>query len=101
MTIAIGIRRADLVAPIKAEANRRIEVVMPEYTQRNVLAQGILAVTTYGADPAAWPPELQAVNTDAQAKWAQIVAIRTASNEIEAMTPIPADYTNDQYWPET
>lgn len=30
---------------------------------------------------------------------AAIEAIRAASNTLEAMTPVPADYTNDSRWP--
>lgn len=31
-------------------------------------------------------------------KFAQINAIRAKSDELEAMDPIPADYTDDSYW---
>ncbi|RYG84111.1 MAG: hypothetical protein EON59_13490 [Alphaproteobacteria bacterium] len=86
------------VADVKAEAGRRIEEIMPSYKQRNSMAAGLEAMMTYGTDPAAWPPEVQAVNNQAQAAWAAIKAIRAKSDEIEAMAPIPADFRDDGYW---
>jgi hypothetical protein len=32
--------------------------------------------------------------------WNRIKAIRAASDEIEAMNPIPRDYQDDKHWPE-
>lgn len=34
-----------------------------------------------------------------EAVLAERAAIRTRSNEIEAMVPIPADFASDQHWP--
>jgi len=33
-----------------------------------------------------------------EAVWESIQSIRTKSDEIEAMSPIPADYKDDSYW---
>ncbi len=85
---------------VKAEACRRIEAILPDYKQRNVLAFGLEAVMTYGSDPADWPAGLRAVNADMQAKWAAIKLIRARSDELEAMNPIPADYRADRHWSE-
>lgn len=79
--------RAAVVASVKAEAERRILAIMPEWKQRNSLAQGLAAATTYGFDPEAWPAELQAEYAAVMAQWAQIKAIRAASNSIEASAP--------------
>lgn len=84
---------------VKAEAGRRIEAIMPDYKQRNVLAFGLETVMAYGADPSQWPEPLQQVNAEMQAKWEAIKAIRARSNEIEAMDPIPTDFRNDKHWP--
>lgn len=83
---------------VKAECQRRILAVMPEYAQRNTLAAGQAAVMQYGADPADWPPELQARQQAAMQAWAEIERLRARSNEIEAMDPIPADLTDDALW---
>lgn len=95
---AADLRVADIAA-VKLEANRRIEAIMPDFKQRNALALGMETVMTYGADPAVWPPQLQQLNGAMLAKWAAIKAIRTKSDEIEAMDPIPADFRDDTYWP--
>lgn len=84
---------------VKAEAERRILAVMPEWKQRNALAAGQAAVMAHGSDPAMWPPELQAEHTAAMAAWAAINAIRASSDVLEAMDPIPADYAADYHWP--
>lgn len=84
---------------VKAEAARRIDVIMPDYQQRNALAMGLEATQLHGADPANWPADLQALNSAIQSKWATIKAIRAASNVVEAMEPIPDDFCSDSYWP--
>lgn len=89
---------APTVALVKAEAERRILAIMPEYQQRNVMALALETIQQHGPDPAQWPSQLQAINTAAMAKWTQIKALRAKSDEIEGMSPIPADYKNDEYW---
>lgn len=62
---------------VKAEAGRRIELVMPAW---------MVARHVSGGKPI--PPEV----ADAAE------AIRSASGTLEAMEPIPADYTDDKWW---
>jgi hypothetical protein len=83
---------------VKAEAGRRIELIMPDYKQRNALAMNAEAMQLYGADPKGWPTELQQMNTSLMAQWAEIKHLRSRSNEIEKLDPIPLDYTDDKYW---
>jgi len=90
---------APTAGDVKAEAERRILAIMPEYRQRNTLALFAEAVLKYGADPANWPADLQSANQQAMAVWEAIKAIRSRSDEIEQMTPIPADFAADQNWP--
>ncbi len=89
-----------VAADIKAEAQRRILSIAPEWKQRNLIAFGVEAIRDYGADVSAWPADLQAMNVAAQAIWDAIKAIRTKSDEIEAMEPIPDDFADDSYWSE-
>ena len=99
--IAQFVPPAPMIAEVKAEAARRIEAIMPDYKQRNVMAWGLETMMVYGTDPADWPAQLRAVNDQAQAAWAAIKAIRVRSDEIEAMQPIPADFVADHYWAAT
>lgn len=92
---------APTVSEVKAEAQRRIEAIMPSYKQSNFHAQFAETAMTYGVVPSGWPAELQQVLGAAMAQWAQIKAIRARSNEIEAMNPIPADMRDDSYWSAT
>lgn len=84
---------------VKAEAERRILAIMPEHKQRNSLALGMEMSMEYGSDPANWPAAEQAIQTQVMTAWAAIKAIRAASNTLEAMDPIPADFRADSYWP--
>lgn len=85
-------------ADVKAEAARRIEAIMPDFKQRNVMAWGLETMMAYGTDIADWPAPLQAVHTQAQVAWDAIKAIRVRSDEIEAMTPIPVDFRSEEHW---
>lgn len=82
------------IADVKAEAYRRIVAICPEWKQRNLTAQ-VTQLLRKGetnwtqAETAAWDA--------GQAIWDQIDAIRTKSDEIEGMDPIP-DITKDETW---
>lgn len=64
-------------AAVKAEAGRRILARFPEFKQRNA--------------PRGTP--------GSEAMWDWIDDVRAASNKLEAMTPIPADFAADKHWP--
>lgn len=59
---------------VKAEARRRILAIAPEWRQLNAIRENETAI------------------------FESIDAIRAASDTIEAMDPIPSDYTADKYW---
>jgi hypothetical protein len=81
---------------VKAEARSRIIAIADEDRQRNMTARG-LELLRQGPDT--WTPEEQAEVDAIDAIWQQIKAIRAASDTIEAMSPIPADFTDPAYWP--
>ncbi|HEV2518002.1 MAG TPA: hypothetical protein VGV07_22310 [Devosia sp.] len=83
---------------VKAEAARRIDLIMKDYEQRNALALGQEMVLTYGPDATKWPADKRATLSAMMGKWAAIKAVRVRSNDIEAMKPIPADFTDDEHW---
>lgn len=97
--------RALRVGEIKAQARTRILAIMDVDQQRNALARGQEVVFEYGSDPAAWPEPEQAEFAAIMGQWAQIKAIRLASNAIEAALPEDADAlsvfdaTTDAGWP--
>jgi hypothetical protein len=66
-----------LTPSIKIEASKRILELMPDWTQRNVIA------------------DLSSTNSDtksaAETEWAKVVAIRTKSNEVEASVSSMSD----------
>ena len=86
------------IRSIKSECERRILAVMSEHRQRNTLAAGQAATMQYGADPTNWPADLQALQATALAEWAEIERLRSRSNEIEAMDPMPSDVASDELW---
>jgi len=83
------------VEMVKAEAGRRIIAICPEWKQRNLTAQ---AAQLAKKGEANWTPEEQAAWDAGEALWNQIAAIRAKSDLLEAMNPIPVDYTLDTYW---
>lgn len=80
---------------VKAEASRRIIAICPEWMQRNLTAQ---AAQLAKKGEANWTPEEHAAWDAGEALWNQIAAIRAKSDLLEAMDPIPMDYTLDMYW---
>lgn len=83
-------------AMVKAEARRRIIAIADEDRQRNLTARGVELLRI---GPASWTPDEQAEANAIDAVWQQIKAIRAASDVIEAMDPLPADFTDPAYWP--
>lgn len=81
---------------VKAEAYRRIIAICPEWKQRNLTAQ---AAQLAKKGEANWTPEEADAWAAGEALWAQIAAIRAASDTLEAMDPIPVDFADDTYWP--
>lgn len=83
------------VEMVKAEAQRRILNILPEWKQRNLTARAAeLAIK----GQANWTAEETAEHAAGQVIWDQIKLIRTKSDELEAMTPIPSDFKSDSYW---
>lgn len=68
------------VGMIKAECRRRILAVMNEDHQRNSLADALFGSEDYSEE------------------WAEIRRLRSRSNEIEQMDPLPADLKDDALW---
>ena len=87
--------RVITVQEVKAEAQRRILHILPEWKQRNLTARAAeLAIK--GVQN--WSLDEQAEVAAGQALWDQIKIVRTKSDELEAMNPIPIDYSDDKYW---
>ncbi len=83
----------DLQSLVKGEAARRIFQIYPLWKQYNLAVDKFTLMDTPNRTPEE-ESKLQEV-TDS-INW--IKSIRLRSNELEAMDPIPKDYTNDSYW---
>lgn len=81
---------------VKDEAYRRIIAICPEWKQRNLTAQAAILAEKGRAN---WTADELAAWEAGEAIWSEIAEVRTASDTIEAMDPIPLDYTDDKYWP--
>lgn len=86
------------LAAVKLEARNRILARYPEWKQANMTARGVELVNLRAGR--AWTVEEQAEADALQAAWDWVKAVRSASDVIEAMTPIPADFRDAKYWPE-
>ncbi len=82
---------------VKNEARRRILEVYPEWMQANMTARAVELQDLYRQNDEL-TPEQQAEQNALLAAWAWIKGIRTFSNAIENMEPIPSDFTDDSYW---
>lgn len=88
--------RDDYKPVVNAEASRRINLVFPEYKQRNHTARVQDDITKYGADPASWPQQEQDFKIESDRGWQYVSDVRAASNAWSAM---PTDPTADAIWP--
>ena len=80
---------------VKQEARRRILAIAPDWKQRNLNAEQAALLKKGEAN---WDADETARWSAAEAIWIQINAVRAASNTIEALDPIPDDYTDDKHW---
>lgn len=84
---------------IKKEAGRRIELLAPEWKQRNATARGLeLTVKLVRNGVNALTPEEQAEEAAMDALWAEVKRLRGVSDTLEAMDPPPQDYADDKHW---
>lgn len=97
-TILVAHWRDDFKPVLNSEASRRINLVFPEYKQRNYTAHYQDNITTFGSDPSTWPANEQSFKAEYDRGWKYVNDIRTASN---AWTAMPTDPTADSIWPPT
>jgi hypothetical protein len=83
----------DLQSLVKAEAARRIFQIYPLWKQYNLAVDKFTLMDTPNRTP---EEESKMQEVTDSINW--IKSIRLRSNELEAMDPIPKDYTNDSYW---
>ena len=85
----------NMIKAVKIEAQQRILRILPEWKQLNLTARAAeLAIK----GTVNWTPEEQAEYEAGQAIWDAVKTLRTKSDALEAMSPIPEDYNNDKYW---
>ena len=82
---------------VKGEAGRRILAICPEWKQRNHIATD-LTYTKVIQGGGTLTTEQESDRAEMEAVWESIQSIRTKSDEIEVMSPIPADFKDDSYW---
>lgn len=80
--VTLGDHGAIAARKVKAEAYRRIVALVPEWKQRNLIAQ---ATQLLKIGPANWTPAQQAAWNAGDALWTQVAAIRAASDANEAL----------------
>jgi hypothetical protein len=85
---------------VKAEARRRITQRFPDWKQANMTARGV-ELTFKLAQGQSLDAQEAAEVAALQAAWSWIKAVRAASDAIEALAPMPADFASDTHWPES
>lgn len=89
---------AEISALVKMECRRRILERFPEWKQTNMTARGVELQDVWRRS-GSWTEAQQAEADALAAAWVWIKAVRAASDVIEAMQPIPADYADNARWP--
>lgn len=89
---------ATQVTAIKDECRRRILARFPDWKQTNMNARGVELQDIWRKN-GSWTEAEQADAAALTAAWEWVKATRAASNALEAMSPIPEDFTADGYWP--
>lgn len=83
------------ISKIKKESRRRIFEIAPEWKQLNLLARSTELIKIGEQNwTAAEQDEVILIETT----WNKIKHIRSKSDQLELMNPIPEDFTNDEYW---
>lgn len=85
----------NMVQKVKIEAQRRILALVPDWKQRNIAAR--MAELSVIGQPNWTVSQASEYQTYVNV-WASIDNIRQLSDTLEAMSPIPKDYTDDRYW---
>lgn len=80
-----------------AEAARRINLVFPDYAQRNASADLTDSIIKYGPDPATWPSDARDRKQLADQGWSYINSVRQQSNALGQT--VQSDITSDTHWP--
>jgi hypothetical protein len=83
--------------PVAAEAKRRIEDAFPISDQLRSLHEMIDAMTKYGAQEAAWPPEIRQRKAAFDERWKYVTDVTSKANE--HAPAMPRDPSNDKLWP--
>jgi len=91
---------AEFVTPItvdqvNTEAQRRIYDVMPQYKQANLTARAAI-LAAKGSEN--WTEDEQTEWDAGLASYEVIETLRGCSNVLNAMEPIPQDYSDDKWW---
>lgn len=80
---------------VKSEASRRILAFLPFWQQNNLTAR-MAELVIKGREN--WTTEEIKEWENIQQIWERVKFIRSRSNAIEALVPIPEDYRNEAYW---
>ena len=83
---------------VKLECRNRILARFPDWKQTNMLARAVELQNIWRL-VGTWADSEAAEAAALDAAWAWVRATRAASDVIEALSPIPADYAHDVRWP--
>lgn len=87
------------IQDVKDEAARRILTAMPDWMQRNMNMRATeLQEIRLNGETLTEEEEAERVALIAASDW--VKSVRAASDTIEEMQPIPANFRDDEHWPE-
>ena len=90
--------RNEMIGIVKAAARERIIAHYPEWKQANMTARAV-ELTRALVENGSWTFGEQTEVAAIDAVWDWIKSVRAASDAIEALDPIPADFNHPSRWP--
>lgn len=84
---------------VRAEGDRRVDMIIDSRTQAAVFGEGLSLMLTIGTNVSLWPADKQQELQEGLAALEATKAVRASQAAILAMSPVPSDFADDQYWP--
>lgn len=97
-TLKASFRSDNMSDMVNYEAVRRIDLVFPDYMQRNANGDINTSTMKYGADSSQWPQDAQDRKALNDTGWTYIGNVRQASDSLETQVTL-VDPTDDSHWP--
>ena len=97
---AMSASKEELGRPVRVKQEARIRILAkyPEWKQQNLTARAVELIELKH-DNTTWTGPEQTEANAIHKVWDWVKSVRTASDDLEAQNPVPADFVTDTHWP--